>query len=233
MNPIYCISGLGADERIFSKLILPGVLLTPLQWIQPQKEERIEAYAKRMTSQLHSHPISQDPSNQRAHQPQPIFIGVSFGGMMALEMAKFYPGAKVILISSVKSREELPGWMKLAGNLRLNRLLPLKPPRWDRLETDFLGTETEEERQLVRQFSNSSDPVYLRWALGQVINWQNEWQPASLSHIHGSNDKTFPCKNIRATHIIPGGGHFMVMNRAGEVSRILESLLAPESIFFL
>lgn len=239
---IYCISGLGADERIFSKLTLPGVTLIPLQWIQPQKEECIEAYAKRMTAQLplhpgsqpHSHPANQDPPNQPADQPglldqplsYPILMGVSFGGMMALEMAKFFPEAKVILISSVKSRKELPGWMRLAGNLRLNRLLPLRPPRWDRLETDFLGTETAEERQLVREFSNTSDPVYLRWALGQVINWRNEWQPSACYHLHGTNDKTFPYKNIRATHLIAGGGHFMVMNRAKEVSTILESILA-------
>jgi pimeloyl-ACP methyl ester carboxylesterase len=239
MNPIYCISGLGADERIFSKLTLPGVSLTPLQWICPEKEEDIEAYAKRMTNQVPSHPtsrlpsaaISEVPANQPADQQglpaqSPIFLGVSFGGMMALEMAKFYPEAKVILISSVKCRKELPGWMRLAGNLHLNKLLPLKPPRWDRLETDFLGTETAEERQLVRQFSNTSDPVYLRWALGQVINWQNQWQPASCFHIHGSNDKTFPLKNIRATHVIDGGGHFMVMNRAKETSAIIETILS-------
>lgn len=211
MNPIYCISGLGADERIFSKLTLPGRTLTPLQWIRPQKEERIEEYAKRMTSQI--------PTDQ------PILMGVSFGGMMAIEMAKICPAAKVILISSVKSREELPGWMKWSGRLRLNKLLPRNPPRWTRLESDFLGTETAEEVELVRVFSETADRDYLSWALGQVINWRNEWQPSSLFHIHGTIDRTFPLKNIRATHIVRGGGHFMVMNRAAEVSTIIESIL--------
>lgn len=233
MNPIYCISGLGADERIFSKLTLPGLTLTPLQWIRPEKGEPIEAYARRMTAQLPPPPYSPVPGAApgseelliRGDGPPPTFMGVSFGGMMALEMAKYYPAAKVILLSSVKCRKELPAWMRLAGNLRLNKLLPHKPPSWERLETDFLGTETAEERQLVREFSRTSDPLYLRWALGQVINWQNQWQPASCFHIHGSNDKTFPLKNIRATHVIDGGGHFMVMNRAKEVSVIIESIL--------
>lgn len=210
INPIYCISGLGADERVFSKLTLPGRQLVPLQWIRPQKEEGIEAYAARMVSQIDS--------------PSPVLMGVSFGGMMALEMAKSVPGAKVILISSVKCRQELPGWMRLSGNLGLIKLLPRNPPRWSRLESNFLGTETPQEVQLVREFMKTADPVYLRWALGQVINWQNEWQPAACYHIHGTNDRTFPLKHIRATHIVPGGGHFMVMNRAAEVSTILESL---------
>jgi pimeloyl-ACP methyl ester carboxylesterase len=211
MNQLHCISGLGADERIFSKLKIPEAVLTPLRWITPQKEERIEDYARRMTGQVQIQ--------------QPILLGVSFGGMMALEMAKLCPGAKVILISSVKSRKELPGWMKLAGRLGLNKLLPRNPPRWSRLESDFLGTETEEEVQLVQEFMKTADPVYLRWALGQVINWRNEWQPSSAYHIHGSNDRTFPLKNIKATHVVPGAGHFMIMNRAKEVSEIIRSIL--------
>ena len=228
MNQIYCISGLGADERIFSKLTLSGVALTPLQWIRPEKDEPIEAYARRMTAQVQVAATSQTPALANSHsgQPSPILMGVSFGGMMALEIAKYYPAAKVILLSSVKCRKELPGWMRLAGNLGLNRLIPHHTPRWTRLESDFLGTESEEEVQLVREFMKTADPIYLRWALGQVINWQNNWQPASLAHIHGTNDKTFPLKNINATHVVPGGGHFMVMNRAKEVSTLIESILA-------
>jgi pimeloyl-ACP methyl ester carboxylesterase len=212
MQQLHCISGLGADQRIFSKLTIPGAVLTPLQWILPQKGERIEDYAGRMASQVHI--------------DRPVFLGVSFGGMMALEMAKLCPGAKVILVSSVKSRRELPGWMKIAGRLGLNKLLPRNPPRWARLEDDFLGTETVEERLLVREFMKTADPVYLRWAIGQVINWRNEWLAPSLYHIHGSNDRTFPLKNIGATHIVPGGGHFMIMNRAKEVSMIIGSIIS-------
>ena len=210
MQQLHCISGLGADERIFSKLTIPEAVLTPLQWILPQKKEHIEDYAGRMVSQVYA--------------DQPVFLGVSFGGMMALEMARLRPGAKVILVSSVKTHKELPGWMKLSGKLRLNKLLPRNPPRWARLEDDFLGTETAEEKLLVREFMKTADPVYLR-CIGQVINWQNEWLPPSLYHIHGSNDRTFPLKNIGATHIVPGGGHFMIMNRAKEVSTIIRSII--------
>ncbi len=211
MPQLHCISGLGADERIFSRLAIPGAELIPLQWIQPQKGEPIGDYAGRMAGQVHT--------------DRPIFLGVSFGGMMALEMAKLYSGAKVIIVSSVKSHKELPGWMKLSGRLGLNKLLPRHPPRLARLEDDFLGTETEEERLLVRAFMKTADPVYLRWAIGQVVNWRNEWRPSFLYHLHGSNDRTFPLKNIHATHIIPGAGHFMIMNRAKEVSGIIGTLI--------
>jgi len=206
-NHIYCLSGLGADERIFSRLTLPGIRLTHLQWMVPGKTETITAYATRMISQS-------NPEN-------PTFLGVSFGGMMAIEMAKQCRNARVILVSSVKSRKELPPWMRISGQLRLDSLVPSKPWRFAALENSFLGAETEEEVNLVNQFRAQTNPAYLHWAIRQILTWRNEWQPPVLYHIHGSKDKTFPLQHVNATHIIPGGGHFMILNRAKEVSEIL------------
>jgi len=211
MEPIYCISGLGADERIFSRLSIPGRTLIPVKWITPLKDEPIGEYALRMAGQIRSE--------------APVILGVSFGGMMAIEIAKIHPGAKVILVSSVKSRKELPEWMKLSGTLRLNKLLPANPGAWVRVgEINFLGAETEEEVRLCNEFRKTVDPAYLHWAVAQVINWRNDWQPPVLYHLQGSKDKIFPLHKVSATHIIPGGGHFMIMNRAKEVSDIVRHI---------
>ncbi|HEY6902489.1 MAG TPA: hypothetical protein VI233_17650 [Puia sp.] len=63
-----------------------------------------------------------------------------------MEIAKYYSQATVILISSVADGQSLPGWMRLCGRLRLNRLLPRKPGQgmlW--LENYYLGVETKED----------------------------------------------------------------------------------------
>jgi pimeloyl-ACP methyl ester carboxylesterase len=213
---VYCISGLGADQRVFSKLSVPGLRFIYLEWLTPSKGESIGSYAKRMCGQLDAPHVGPAPAGP------PVLMGVSFGGMMAIEMAKYIPGAKVILISSVASRKELPAGTKLAAALGLYRLIPARPGAWMRsISNYFLGAEGEEEFRLSNEFIENVDPVYLRWAIKQIIRWKNEWQPPVLYHIHGSKDRTFPLNRVAATHVVKGGGHFMVMNRAEEVNALL------------
>ncbi|MDP4217980.1 MAG: alpha/beta hydrolase [Bacteroidota bacterium] len=226
MKQVYCISGLGADERIFSRLKVPGVEFVYLKWFVPEKGESIGAYANRMSMQV------REPRNPAGPHGNPVFLGVSFGGIMAIELAKLYPAARVVLVSSVKSRKELPAWMKWVGALGLYRLVPSRPGSVTRssawlheIGSDFLGAESEEEKRLRDEYVRKVDPAYLYWAVKQIVQWKNYWRPQALHHIHGSKDKTFPIRGITATHVISGGGHFMVMNRAEEMSRILASIL--------
>lgn len=125
MNTVYCISGLGADERIFTKLEVPGIEFICLQWIRPAKKESIGDYAARMLSQIRG--------------DHPVILGGAFGGMMAIEMARICAGAKVILVSSVKSSNPatqqpfpfpqrkpafLPGFSKSGHSDRSLRIAP-------------------------------------------------------------------------------------------------------------
>jgi pimeloyl-ACP methyl ester carboxylesterase len=217
MRRVYCISGLGADERIFSQLNVPDADFIYLRWFVPAKGESIAGYAARMKEQVEE-------------LEDPVFIGVSFGGMMAIELAKYYPAATVVLISSVKSRKELPAWMKWVGVLGLYRLVPSRSKgRFRTIGRGFLGEETQEEIRLSDEYRQNIDPAYLYWSIRQIVSWKNAWRPPALYHIHGSKDKTFPLKKIAATHVIPRGGHFMIMNRGREVSAILQALLAKLS----
>src|SRR5579863_8545823 len=116
MEEIFCISGLGADERVFHKLEIQNAKLHYVRWFDPSDNESIEEYAGRMSRNVST-------SN-------PILMGVSFGGMMAVEISKHISVKKMILISSVKLSRELPQWMKLSGRLRLNKLAPSRQPSW-------------------------------------------------------------------------------------------------------
>ncbi len=212
MKKIYCISGLGADERVFQNLHVPGVNFEYIKWLVPRKGESIEDYATRM--------------NASVEGDHPVLMGVSFGGMMSIEMAKQKPVQKIIIISSVKSHEELPPWMKITGKLHLNALIPERSPQWFSQFADFfLGAENEQEKILAKHFRNNVSSDYLHWAIDKVIKWQNTQQPGPIFHIHGTLDKTFPIRNIQPTHVIKNGGHFMVMNKADEISAIIEGII--------
>ena len=212
MKKIYCISGLGADERAFSNLKIDGYELVYMPWLQPLEKETIEQYAKRMSTGI--------------KEENPVLMGLSFGGMLSIEIAKFLPVQKIIIISSIKSTMELPGWMKRSGKLRLNKFFSMRAYKiLEPIQNRILGVSTPDEKAMIRNYRRKEHIVYTNWAVNEAINWRNDWQPPELFHIHGDNDKLFPIKNITPTHIVEGGGHFMIMNKAEEVSRFINSVL--------
>jgi pimeloyl-ACP methyl ester carboxylesterase len=209
---IYCISGLGTDEKIFSNLQMNEYELRFIPWIIPHKNERIDRYAARMAELI--------------KEDSPILLGVSFGGMIGIEIAKKMPLQKLILVSSVKTVIELPRWMKLAGNLQLNKLLPIRSNKLtEKIDNSRLGVSNEEEREMVKAYRKNANKVYLTWAVHQVINWKNDWQPDNIIHIHGDKDRIFPIKKIQPTHIIKEGTHMIIYNRAREVGACIEKEL--------
>jgi esterase/lipase len=113
--PIYFMPGLAAGPEIFKKLALDKEKYTfhYLKWIKPlDVEERIDNYAFRLSAKI--------------KEENPVLVGVSFGGIMVQELAKFLNPRKVIIISSVKSPDELPGRFKFAKFTKIYKLFPIK-----------------------------------------------------------------------------------------------------------
>lgn len=211
MRTVYCISGLGADHHIFDKLDLPGCRLVPLPWLTPEDDEPIESYAFRM-----KHGIIEN---------NPMLLGVSFGGMMAIEVAKYVPGATVIIVSSIRDRHQLPMSIRVSGRLVNKRWAPPANLPWlAPLQDYFLGVENEADAQMAREYRGNIDPFYLQWAIRRIAFWKNEWHPPVFYHLHGTRDRTFPIRHVQPTHIVEGGGHLMIHNRAAEISKILTGL---------
>jgi pimeloyl-ACP methyl ester carboxylesterase len=219
MKTIYCISGLGADERAFSKLKIKGFTLHVIAWLMPAKDETIEQYAKRMRVDI--------------TEENPILMGLSFGGMVCTEIAKQIQVSKIIIISSIKSSKELPLWMRTVAKLKLNKIVPLKSSRLTQpVQNKMLGIQSEEEKALVSSLRREADLPYTNWAVNQAINWKNDWQHPNIYHIHGDKDNMFPIKNIKADYTIKNGGHFMIMNRAAEVSDCINAALLDTQASF-
>lgn len=215
---IYLISGMGSDERIFRYLRFPeGYTVHHLHWLPTIPGESIADYAARMAEGI--------------EHDNPSLLGVSFGGMISLEIARQRPIDKVILVSSIKHTREKPGyfgWVRRLGLLSLLRLPDkLLFGRRTFIVKHFLNIETEEDRQLMNDYMQKTSYDYMRWAIPAVIHWKNDFIPSSLIHIHGNKDLPFPVRNVKPTHIIAGGGHFMVHNRAAQINEILNKELLP------
>lgn len=213
---IYMISGLGADGRVFGNLEFPpGYEAHYLPWIKPaDANEPIEAYAARMAESI-------------KHE-NPILLGLSFGGIMCVEIARQLNAEKVILLSSIKHRKERPPYYSY--NLLSKFILKKMPDRllFGRRQVIveyFLQTENEFELALLREYLGKKDYAYTRWALSTILQWKNEWMPQSVVHIHGTKDRPFPIRYLQPTHRIDGGGHFMVLNRAAQINLILKESL--------
>jgi pimeloyl-ACP methyl ester carboxylesterase len=207
---LYLLSGLGVDNRVFRDLDFRDYEPHYVKWIDPLKGEPIKEYAARLISSLNLN-----------HNP--TLLGVSFGGIMAIEMAKLIPTEKVVIISSAKTRHQMPG-SPLGRKLRLHTILPtrfmLTP---NQLLYWMFGVHTKPERDLLREILADTDEKFFRWAINQILNWNNEFIPANTTSIHGSKDRLIP--NGDADYIVDGGGHLMVLTKAPEINAILSRVL--------
>lgn len=210
---IYLISGLGADRRAFRKLIFPpDFKLIHLDWISPHPNESLVDYAARLA-------LSIDTS-------VPFYlVGLSFGGMLATEIAKQLNPVHTFLISSTTSFKGLPCYYRAAGKLRLQKLVPVNLlKKGNGIGLKLLGAKTQEEITLLKQLVTASDPYFMKWALTCILEWRNTERPVNLTHIHGTADNILPFRfTTKPDIIINGGGHFMVYANATDVMKIIIS----------
>ena len=210
---VYFISGLGADRRAFYKIKLPrGYQSVYLDWITPLANEGFEDYAKRF-----SQSISRDEEF--------VLVGLSFGGMLASELAKIVSPKKLIIISSLSSYKELPWYFKLAGKLGIHRIISPSLYKRATVMNRFMGAGNKEMKSIVYSYVNNIDPSFIRWSLNVIVHWAHTERLSDLVHIHGSNDHLLPYRYVKADYMIKNGGHLMVMNKADEVNSILQEVL--------
>ncbi|MFK8057168.1 MAG: alpha/beta fold hydrolase [Saprospiraceae bacterium] len=204
---LYLIPGLGADKRVFTGLTL-NTKTQVLDWIEPLKNEPLSDYVKRLSAQIDtSHPFG--------------VLGVSFGGIVAVELAKILKPKVTILISSVSKSKELPQHFIGLGKLGFLNLVPdalLKPPT--ALMSFMFGAK---DTELLCQIIKDTSPTFLRWALNAILRWKSDVELPSVVRIHGTDDRLIPLKGEATT--IKNGGHFMIVDRAEEVSEIVTAAL--------
>lgn len=209
---LYCISGLGGDERVFSFLDLKDVEVRYLNWLKPNMKETMEEYSNRMAQLI-------DTTREFG------IIGVSFGGMVGTEIAKRLNPKFLVLLSSAMTRDELPKLYRIGGKLRLYKLLHPIFLRWGQFVVNWLvRSDQPDKRLIVRQMVQESDPDFLRWSVKIGATWQNKQQVECI-RIHGTKDNILPMRNFKADYIVDKGKHLIVMTHPQEVSGFLNEQL--------
>ena len=209
---LYLIPGLGFDDRVFSKLDLSSYNPTDLNWIDPLQNESLQQYTRRFSKSI-------DGSQKT------ILIGHSLGGIVSQEIATFKQIDLVILLSSIRSRDEMPFFFKIIQPLYLQKLftkeITVKTfPLWAKMH-DY---ESEEEQTLFKEMVNRNSNQYLQWALKELSKWEAPPLPSftEIFQIVGERDKTFPIKNIKSPDlVIKDGGHFMPFKRPEEICKYI------------
>jgi pimeloyl-ACP methyl ester carboxylesterase len=199
---VYFMPGLAASSLIFERINLPEAAfeIHLLDWELPLSLETLTDYAERMAKLV--------------TEPNPVLIGVSFGGVLVQEMAQFLAVRKLIIISSVKTNLEVPFRMKFAKTTKAYKLLPTSLLQNVELLTKFsFGDAIKRRLKMYEKFLSMRNKVYLDWAIEQMLLWSRTEPDSNVVHIHGTLDEVFPAKNIHNYIPVSGGTHIMILSK--------------------
>lgn len=199
---VYFMPGLAANSGIFEKIKLPEdkFEIHMLEWIIPGTDEPLKDYALRMVKYIKHENI--------------VLIGVSFGGVVVQEMANYIKLRRLIIISSVKCREELPRRMRFAAKTGAHKLLPIGLLDYiDHFEKFAVNDFLKKRARLYRKYLSVRNNKYLYWAIEHMVRWECEKPREDIIHIHGDEDLVFPYKYIGDCITVKGGTHIMIINR--------------------
>ena len=145
------------------------------------------------------------------------------GGIMASELASLHQDAPVILIASAKCKEEIPPYVRAMKNLKPQKWLPIRSIKKTLLQLKPEKTHPSPwHYTLFRDMLLDTDPVFMRWALGQIAAWDRDDPPKNFIHFHGTEDKLFPIQYIKNHTPVEGGKHFMIVEKAPEIASKIE-----------
>jgi pimeloyl-ACP methyl ester carboxylesterase len=216
---VYFVPGMAASPLIFENIKLPEnqFEMHMLEWLLPSENETLEHYAKRM--------------NELIKHENVVLIGVSFGGILVQEMSKYLSLKKLIVVSSVKSKHELPKRMKLAKLTKAYKIIPTSlVNNLDALTKYTFGNTVKKRIALYRKYLSITNKQYLDWAIKQVICWDQDKPLKNAIHIHGQNDMVFPHRCLGECITVKDGTHIMIINKYKWFNENLPKLILDEEL---
>ena len=199
---VYLMPGMAASPKIFEYIKLPEnqFKVHYLEWFIPKENESLSNYALRQSKQIKHSNI--------------VLLGVSFGGVLAQEISKHIKVRKLIIVSSVKSKNELPKRMLIAKATKAYLLAPTGlASKIDVFEKYAFGKNIATRIELYKKYLSVNDPRYLSWAIKEMVCWNQDSYSQDIIHIHGDKDPVFPIKNIKKCIVIKNGSHIIIINK--------------------
>lgn len=200
----YCIGGIATNELLYAYPMahIPGSVYLPFP--EHSAKDTLGSYARKFMPLI--------DTSKPFH-----LVANSMGGMMAMELCKHIRPEKIVLVSSVKCRAEMPWRLRQLKYSKLHKLVSGKTfiagvhhgSRFVREIYHIPGL-----RDIVIEMARQNRPDFLQWCVHAIVNWDGAADyRKDIIHLHGTRDNMFPIKNLE--HIIPvdGGSHNMLLTR--------------------
>ncbi len=211
---IYLIPGQGSDARILQDLKLDSSFtIKHIKYSTPTKKQSMNEFAQLLANQIDtSEPF--------------VLVGVSLGVMLATEMNTFLSPQKTIIISSAKSRKELPVQYQFQRAIPVYSLVPkLLVKGGARMLQPIVELDRRRNKEIFKAMLKDKDPKLLKRTVRMIIRWEQTEAPKRIIHIHGTNDHTIPIRNVNCDYVIEKGSHMMTLTKAEEISELLNKIL--------
>ncbi len=209
--------GLGADERLFAYQTKEIPQIEVPAWIPPIDGESLAEYGRRILPTIN---LKSDD-----------FIGgMSFGGQLALEIARQAKCEGVLLVAANRRASEISPTFRLQTSL-LNTL-PEELVRSILKNMAIPRIEKEEKLsaqpvQWLREMSDSMDFTFFKWSAQAAASWDYNYDPSDFTgpifQVRGENDNIIAISNPSEVDTIPAAGHLINYTHPEELNRwILE-----------
>lgn len=214
MPKIYFLGGLGLDNSIVNDISLAGNELCFIDWERPLPKDTLESYSSRLISKYGIDNGS-------------VIIGVSFGGLIAIEIAKKLALKKVVLVSSFSDPKVLSWFFRAAISLRLYFLFPPSILRYFSFVLNyFFSVSSSSDAAVLSGVIRRTDPIFLNWAIGNILKFTPPKKVIKTVRIHGDSDRIIRIDRQNTEYIVPKAGHFMIYDRKKDVALILEKAIS-------
>ncbi len=208
----YFIGGIASDARIFRHQLVAVENSVYLPFPKHDKNDTMETYVQKFIPLIDT----KRPFN---------IVGNSMGGIMTMELIKHVQPQKVILISSIKCRKEMPFILKQMRYTHLHKLLP----GGGFIRSIQFGSLFKREvlqqpgmRHLAVSMAKNNSPSFLYWCVNAIVKWKGtDDYRSDIIHIHGTKDEMFAYSRIKNAIPIQGGSHQMMLTKPEEVNGIL------------
>ncbi|HRB69630.1 MAG TPA: hypothetical protein PLC92_05955, partial [Chitinophagales bacterium] len=158
----YFIGGIASDERLFKFQLTAVNNAVYLPFPKHDKKDTMETYAQKFIPLIDTtHPFN--------------IVANSMGGIMTMELIKYIQPEKVVLISSIKSRSEMPAKLKFLTYTYFHKLLPGR---------GFIGAiqfgslfkrdvlKEPALRKMAISMAKNNTPNFLYWCVNAIVQWK-------------------------------------------------------------
>jgi len=211
--PMVFLPGMGADARMFEAQRAAFPRLRTLEWKRPGRHESIGAYARRISKALPDGPL--------------VLGGVSFGGVIAQEIAVVRKPAALVLIATLVHPREIRWGLPMARHLPggVFQIAGSCGPRLGRFSCLLNKTIAGGMFPMTEMIADA-DPQFLAWAERSVLSWApSPRAKIPTLRIHGTRDPILRPANRRGIIMIRGAGHLLNMTHADAVNNTIRQFL--------